>query len=417
MTHRHSAHRSTRPHQSRIPSTADSSVDPGTRHSHDFGARTVSSPILSELTRNEFLSSRSIFHTVAALVTVLSLTAGGIAPAAALGTTTPAGASGIEVVEANSNSAPVDPSDGEVGTEVVGGHRASENYPAVAIEYDTDFTDPPRIGHLNCTGSLISPTKVVTASHCLTNLPTAAADAAARQWWPRDGVGVAAPPVWVPMEKRALYLKIGAIDRSRAERVEIERIVVNPAWRWIPDATQRGADLSVIILAAPVKYRPFPLADYLPRPGAKVTVLGWGRLSNDTTVGAEELQELSTRVLPSHRCAGGLITRGDLCTNNPKNRKGVCNGDSGGPVIFWDGRRWVQVGVISRNELEACGLAPDVHTGIATYLRWLKAVDSGLIPIDLPLNAEQGGPIAHPTIPIGTTPLRVPGLYDLTAAA
>jgi len=365
------------------------------------------------------LSSRRILHILAALVAALSLTTGGIASAAELDTA-PAGPPGIEVAGTTAAPAPIDPADGEIGTQVVGGHRASENYPAVAIEYDTDVTDPPRIGHLGCTGSLVSPTKVVTATHCVTNLPTtttAAADEAKQRWASRDGFGVMAPPVWVPVQDRKLYLKIGAIDRSRAERVEIARIVVNPAWRWIPDATKRGADLSVIILAAPVNYRPFPLADSLPRPGTTVRVLGWGRLSNDTTVGAEELQELSTRVLPAHRCSGGMITRGDLCTNNPKDRKGVCNGDSGGPVIHWDGRRWVQVGVISRNELEACGLAPDVHTGIATYLKWVKAVDSGLIPIDLPLSAEQGGPIAHPRIPIGTTPLRVPGLYDLTEAA
>ncbi|CAL9677665.1 hypothetical protein SUDANB95_07992 (plasmid) [Actinosynnema sp. ALI-1.44] len=358
------------------------------------------------------MSSRRLPNSLAAFA-VLALIAGGVSPAAAQSTAL--SGPGIEVAEDPGQQ--VDSSDGELGAEVVGGRRASENYPAVAIEYDSDFTDPPRIRHLNCSGSLIGSVWVLTATHCVTNLPAAAAAAQQPQWWPRDGVGVKAPPVWVPVEERRLYLKVGAIDRSQAERVEIERIVVNPAWRWIPDATEGGADFSLIKLARPVKYTPFPLANYLPKPGSKVKVLGWGRLSNDTAVGAWELQELATRVLPFHRCVDGLITPGDVCTANPQNWRGTCNGDSGGPAIFWDGRRWVQVGVVSRSGAELCGITPDVQTGTAAYLRWAKAVESGRIRIDLPLTVAQGGPVPHPTIPIGTTPLKARGLYDLTAVA
>ncbi|GAB2991982.1 S1 family peptidase [Saccharothrix stipae] len=358
--------------------------------------------------------STSARRAPAVLLAALALVLAGAPVATARTVQPPGGDTGLEIVDLPGVQAD-DPADGDVGTQIVGGRPASELYPAVAIEYDTDYTDPPRTAWGTCTGSVIARTWVLTAAHCLTNLP--AQSRASGLWQAVDRATPHAPPLYVPTEEKHLYLKIGATDRSQADRVEIKRVVIHPGWNWVTDPTRHGADAALVELATPTTVKPFPLARQEPRPGSQVRALGWGRLSNDATSGSLELQELDTVVLPAQRCASGLITKGDVCTHNPRNKNGVCNGDSGGPVIrrvLW---RWVQVGVVSRSGAQLCGITPDVHTGVTTNLPWIKAVVESTIPVDLPLTAAQGGPITHPDFPIGTTPSEAPGLYDLAPAA
>jgi hypothetical protein len=245
----------------------------------------------------------------------------------------------------------------------------------------------------------------VTAAHCVTNLPTgvAAAGLAHRP-------DFHAPPVWVPVENRDFHVRVGAVDRSTAAPVAVTRIVVFSGWDWIADTSPvprekvPAGDVAVMQLASRVKSRTVPLADWEPRLGFPLRALGWGRTSNDATEGSRTLQQLDTRVVPADRCgADAAITVHDICTDENKPGKGVCNGDSGGPVVGKVRGRVVQFGIVSRGASDLCGVTPDVATGVAYYKPWVDAVTSGKIRSDLPLTAEQGGMVPHPRIPITTT--------------
>jgi len=304
--------------------------------------------------------------------------------------------------------------DGDIGTQIVGGQPATQPYAAAAIEYDS--TTPARTDWLNCTGNLlrtysdIESDWVVTAAHCVTNLPADVSAAGLSAAGLGDRPDFHAPPVWVPVENRDFHVRAGTVDRSKAAPVTVKRIVVFSGWDWIADTSPvpreeiPAGDFALMQLASPAKARTVPLANWEPRLGFPLRALGWGRTSNDATTGSMTLQQLDTRVVPANRCgADGAITVHDICTDEHKDGKGNCNGDSGGPVIGKVHGRVVQFGIISRGGSDLCAVTPDVATGVAYYKPWADAVTSGKIRSDLPLTAAQGGTIPHPRIPITTT--------------
>jgi hypothetical protein len=310
-------------------------------------------------------------------------------------------------------AAQTDDPGGDIGTQIVGGRPATQPYSAAALEYDS--TSPARTDWLNCTGSLLRTDSdsesdwVVTAAHCVTNLPTAVSTAGLSAVG-LDRPDFNAPPVWVPVENRDYHVRVGAVDRSKAAPIAITRIAVYPGWDWIADTTPvprdkvPAGDFAVVQLASRVKGRTIPLASWEPRLGSPLRALGWGRTANDATTGSMILQQLDTRVVPADQCgADSAITVHDICTEEHEHGEGVCNGDSGGPVLGKAHGRVYQFGIVSRGASDLCGVTPDVHTGVAYYKRWAEGVISGTIRSDLPLTAAQGGPIPHPRIPITTT--------------
>ncbi|WNV83081.1 trypsin-like serine protease [Umezawaea sp. Da 62-37] len=303
-------------------------------------------------------------------------------------------------------TAQIDEPGSDIGTQVVGGRPATQAYSAAAIEYDS--TTPARTDWLNCTGSLLrtdSDTEsdwVVTAAHCVTNLPAAVSTASL------DRLGFHAPPVWVPVQDRDYHVRVGATDRSKAAPVAVKRIVVFSGWDWISDTKPRpkvpAGDFALMQMASRVKARTISLASWEPGLGYPLRALGWGRTSNDATEGSRTLQQLDTRVVPADRCgADGAITVHDICTDEHEDGEGVCNGDSGGPVLGKVRGRVYQFGIISRGGSDLCAVTPDVATGVPYYKPWADAVISGKIRSDKPLTPEQGGVIPHPRIPITTT--------------
>lgn len=302
---------------------------------------------------------------------------------------------------------------GDIGTQIVGGRPATQTYSAVALEYDS--TIPARTDWLNCTGSLLqtdSATEsdwIVTAAHCVTNLP-AAVSTAGLSAAGLDRPDFHAPPVWVPVENRDYHVRVGAVDRSKATPIAVKRIVVSSDWDWIADTAPvprdkvPAGDFAVVQLASRAKGRTVPLAGWEPRLGFPLRALGWGRTSNDATAGSMILQQLDTRVVLADQCgADSAITVHDICTEEHEHGTGVCNGDSGGPVLGKARGKVYQFGIVSRGASNLCAVTPDVHTGVAYYKRWAEGVISGKIRSDLPLTAAQGGAIPHPRIPITTT--------------
>lgn len=84
------------------------------------------------------------------------------------------------------------------------------------------------------------------------------------------------------------------------------------------------------------------------------------------------LQEVEVPFIPQEECEkvySGRLTDRMFCAGS-EDGKGICNNDSGGPIVF-DG---VQYGIVSWSE--KCGHlgVPGVYAKISTARKWIKSV-------------------------------------------
>ena len=232
---------------------------------------------------------------------------------------------------------------------VVGGSDTPRSYPHMAaLERDGAFV---------CGGSLVAPTRVLTAAHCVEGAPARA----------RFSVG------------------LGSVDRTQpTERLDVAGVTVHESYG---KPTAASNDVALLRLAAPSRQAPIallPVADkerWAPR--EQVTVLGWGtRVTNDVVgvSATDRLQEVTTTRQSDASCAASsgaeFEAASQLCAGELLGFKDSCQGDSGGPLMVdGPGGAPALVGVVSFGF--GCGLPTQygVYARVAdTELRgWVTA--------------------------------------------
>ncbi|GAA3571832.1 serine protease [Amycolatopsis ultiminotia] len=219
---------------------------------------------------------------------------------------------------------------------LVGGTAADQPYP-FAVSLHTSS------GALFCAGSLIAPSWVATAAHCLS------------------------------AEKPATVgLRVGTADADQGgETPKAAEFVLNPHF----NAADQTGDLGLIRLAEPVQATPVPLGEAA-GPGTATRLLGWGQTCATPDCGpvASSLQQLDTHLVEGANCSSAFDGTAELCTDSPGGKAGSCYGDSGGPELARDGDRWVLAGVISRpgNGSTTCATAPSIATSVVAYRPWIE---------------------------------------------
>ena len=223
--------------------------------------------------------------------------------------------------------------------------------------------------HSLCTGSVISPTHVLTAAHCIES----------------DASG--------------LTVRIGSATAfSGGEVHAVSAVSINPGW-----VHSLQSDLAVLTLSQPTSAPPIPLATeeqdaLLTRPGAPLTAAGYGRRS-PWAKGKPKVGLLtSTQVVAFGFCplphglmcdAGGrsgLVAKARIKGHLRKRpvMRSVCSGDSGGPLIASTSTGPVEVGVAEASLAAPrhspwgkvyCGLkgAFSLHTRVSEYQDFLQA--------------------------------------------
>jgi trypsin len=190
---------------------------------------------------------------------------------------------------------------------VVGGNDASPGeYPAVA-----EITFGPFL----CTGTLITPTWVLTAGHC-SNITAGT---------------VASPASWPP---QLIDVRVGGVNQSDGEHRSVSRVVMHPDY-----LLTSGYDISLLELTQSSTMAPTQVAGAGERSiwtaGTMETIVGWGVTSEGGSQ-PDTLQEAQVPITTDAYCAGvysDFDPKTMVCAGFPQGGVDTCQGDSGGPMF------------------------------------------------------------------------------------
>ncbi|RYZ55721.1 MAG: serine protease [Proteobacteria bacterium] len=226
---------------------------------------------------------------------------------------------------------------------VIGGRPLSEEL------YKTSFTSIASLQHgviHRCGATLISPTEVITAAHCLVDYDQETA---------RESLSLLFGVTLLSDEKNP--------DR---ERIAIESFRIHAEY----NSKTYQNDFALITLAEPSHARPallnedkeFPLVD------DEVHVLGWGDI-NGGGIRPDDLRITELNIVSNERCQdkfglGYGIFDENICAYQISSD--ACHGDSGGPLFSLDHGSTKLVGVVSWGL--GCGLTlPGVYARVSSF--------------------------------------------------
>lgn len=274
--------------------------------------------------------------------------------------------------------------------QLVGGTPATM-HPGWIASVHLDY--PPGSGQsiTQCTGELVAPQWVATASHCVTGA---------------NGLGID------PADNH-LWVQVGSNSRIQgaagSQDFTVTQVVPYPEWLWGQlDSKGRSGDIALLKLNGYATEQPAYISSTDPKTGATVRELGWGRTDPSNT-GPEpvQLQQVDTTyagagaaATPCNTNPDNPITVDENCANSADGWRGPCGGDSGGPLLAQVHGRWALIGVLSQSPGEdplGCGDEADMYADVPYYEGWLAAVGRGVDPqiAENYLPGGQATPTAH----------------------
>ncbi|XP_011339310.1 chymotrypsin-1-like [Ooceraea biroi] len=203
-------------------------------------------------------------------------------------------------------------------------------------------------GEHSCGCSIIGPSKILTAAHCLND--------------------VVAPPY------TNLRVLTGSIIINQGSSHVVKSARIHP--NYIPDISAAWVnDIAVITLETPIQFdkfqTPIPLADSPPVLGTVCTLSGWGLktvLGNPSKV----LLKMDQSIVSNQVCQnnhGLKVTESHLCAFNRRG-SGACTGDSGGPLVCNGKQYGINSWVLPSL---SCALGPDGYTNVYHHLQFINS--------------------------------------------
>ncbi|HWL35595.1 MAG TPA: serine protease [Frankiaceae bacterium] len=231
---------------------------------------------------------------------------------------------------------------------IVGGTNASAGeYPWMAAVY---FGSPS--GQF-CGGTLVRPTIVITAAHCI--------------------LGVPAPVISGVLVGRT------TLNGTGGDMVPAAGFVIHPAW----NAGLNTFDIAAIRLTRPaVGATPLPWATPSDAAwfgaGDTATVIGWGATSEGGS-GSNSLKEATVPIVSDAGCTASYgvqyVAYSHLCAGYPQGGTDTCQGDSGGPLMVRNGSgQFILAGITSFGVGCARAGYPGVYTRVANMTSFIDAM-------------------------------------------
>ncbi|KAF5289870.1 hypothetical protein FQR65_LT02004 [Abscondita terminalis] len=249
---------------------------------------------------------------------------------------------------------------------IVGGERAAlDEFQWMALLQYQKRKSTGRGFH--CGGALISDRYVLTAAHCILNIP---------KGWKLVSVRLGEHNLETEQDCQE-YCADPPINVPVQELIPHEKYDVNSIHRY--------HDIALLRLQRKIDYTDYifpvclPLNLNIDYTGLNMTVAGWGRTENRSQ-SAFKLK-LDVPVKPQSECINTYqkakvnLRDGQICAGGVKG-KDSCTGDSGGPLMYADYSKpdanYYITGVVSFGPSN-CGVAgwPGVYTKVSDYVPWI----------------------------------------------